>query len=249
VARGPETPDARLHRLLKRELGALVRRTKRGTWTTTSNLPHEIRIHEEAGVALVRVSAGMVLDVKPSKALLKELNALNTRRAFSKRIIIDRKVLLVAEMPVASLRKGDLEQLVSMVFCLARLDAPLVAAHGGKAVTEPPPALAPDLDSMVESWPDVLRASGTATARELAVWLDGLGGCDCWIDHDKSGVTVVIQGIGTVSEYPFRLEELRRAAEDFKYDEDEKEDDDEDAGVAEVYNPPPFPVRDGGLTG
>lgn len=116
--------QARLHRLLKRDLGSVVKKTKRGTWTTTSNVPHEIRLHSEGGVDLVRISAGMVIGVKPSKALLRDLNALNAERSFTRRIIIDGKVMLVAEMPAASLRKGDVEHLTSMVFCLARLDAP-----------------------------------------------------------------------------------------------------------------------------
>lgn len=146
---------------------------------------------------LVRVSAGVVVGAKPSKALLKDLNALNVQRSFSRRIIGDGKVLVVAEMPVASLRKGDLEHLVSMVFCCARLDAPMLAEHGGHPVTDPPPALAPDFDSELQDWTDVLRANGTATDRELAVWLDDLVGCYCWIDRDDDSVTVVIGLIGT----------------------------------------------------
>jgi hypothetical protein len=138
---------------------------------------------------------------------------LNVDRAFTRRIIVDGKVMAVAEMPVASLRKGDLEQLVSMVFCFARLDAPLLALQGGRSVTDPPPARAPDLDSLVTSWPDVLRASGTATARELAVWLDDLVGCDCWIDRDEGSVSVVIGGRGVVNEYPFCLSELPQDAQ------------------------------------
>ena len=169
----------RLHRLLELDLGEAVSRTKRGTWTTTSNLPHEIRLHTQSGLDLVRVSAGMVVGTKTSKRLLAEMNELNTTRAFSRRILVDGKVLIVAEMPVASLRTGDLEQLVSMILCLARLDAPMLAEHGGRPVTDPPPELAPDFTTTLNSWCDVLQASGTATARELAVWLDGLVGCDC----------------------------------------------------------------------
>src|SRR5688572_30129312 len=131
--RGRPVSDAsrkRLHRLLKRDLGPIVARSASG-WTTTSNLPHEIRLHTEGGVDLVRVSAGMVVGTKRSKALLRAVNGLNVERAFTRRFVVDGKVLIVAEMPVHSLRKGDLEHLVSMVFCLARLDAPALALHGG----------------------------------------------------------------------------------------------------------------------
>lgn len=165
-------PHKRLHRLLKRDLAPAVSKTGRGTWTTTSSLPHEIHLHRQASVDLVRVSSGMVLDVKASKPLLKELNSLNLLHAFSRRFVADAKVVVVAEMPVASLRRGDLEELVSMVLCFARLDAPLVAVHGGRPVTDPPPSLAPDLEVPLHRWGDVLRASGTATRRELAVWID-----------------------------------------------------------------------------
>ena len=135
----------RLHRLLKEDLGPAVRKSGAGTWTTTSGLPHEIRLHRQADMTLVRVSAGMVVGVKPTKALLEDLNLLNAERAFSRRIVGEGNVLVVAEMPVASLRKGDLEHLVSMVFSFARMDAPAIARHGGRAVTDPPPALVPDL--------------------------------------------------------------------------------------------------------
>lgn len=219
-----EEARKRLHRLLKRDLGAVVKKTKRGTWITTSNLPHEIRLHTQAGMDLVRVSAGMVVGTKPSKALLRDLNVLNTERAFTRRIVVDDKVLVVAEMPVASLRQGDLEHLTSMVFCLARMDAPLLALHGGRSVTDPPPALAPDFESVLTSWDDVLRASRTATERELVVWLNDLVGCDCWIDRDDESVTVAIGCRGTGSEYPFSLAELRDAAEDLLAELDEEEE-------------------------
>ncbi len=59
------------------------------------------------------------------------------------------------------------------------------------------------------------RASGTATARELAAWLDELTGCDCWLDRDDGNVVfVVINGTGTGSAYPCTLEDLRQAAID-----------------------------------
>jgi hypothetical protein len=208
--------------MLKRDLGVAVRKTGRGTWTTTSSLPHEIRLHQQASVPLVRVSAGMVLDVKPTKALLKDVNLLNTERAFSRRIVGDGKVLVVGEMPVASMRKGDLEYLVSMIFCFARLDAPLLALHGGRSVTDPPPSLAPDLDATLACWGDVLRASGTATERELAVWIDSVAGCDCWIDRDGDSVVVASDGVGIGNEYPFRLRDLLTAAQDLehRYEED-----------------------------
>ena len=217
----------RLHKLLKHDLGEAVRRTKGGTWTTTSKLPHEIRLHAEAGVDLVRVSAGMVVATKPTKRLLAEINELNTSRALSRRIIIEDKVLIVAEMPVASLRKGDLEHLVSMVLCCARLDAPMLAAFGGRPVTDPPAALAPDMTRTLHSWWDVLRASGTATARELAVWLDALAGCDCWIDRDDETVIVTIGTTGCGSTYPCTLEDLRQSAKDLM-DQAASEDEETD---------------------
>lgn len=218
-----EEARKRLHRLLKRDLAGVVTRTRCGTWTTTSNLPHEIRLHTQAGVHLVRVSAGMVVGTKPSKALLRALNGLNVERAFTRRIVVDDKVLIVAEMPVASLRKGDLEQLTSMVLCLARLDAPALALHGGRSVTDPPPALAPDFTRVLTSWEDVLRASRTATERELAVWLDDLAGGDFWIDRDDTSVTVAMSCQGIGSDYPFTLGDLREAAVDLV---DQLEDDD-----------------------
>lgn len=206
--------EKRLYRLLKHDLGEAISRTKHGTWMTTSNLPHEIRLHTQSGLALVRVSAGMVVGTKASKRLLAEMNELNTARAFSRRILVDGKVLIVAEMPVESLRTGDLEQLVSMILCLARLDAPMLAEHGGRPVTDPPPELAPNFKTTLNSWCDVLQASGTATARELSVWLDGLVGCNCSIDHDEKSVFVVMEGTGIGSVYPCTLEDLRSAAED-----------------------------------
>src|SRR4051812_44546352 len=144
--------DKRLHRLLKQDLGAAVSRTEWGTWTTTSNLPHEIRLHTQSGLELVRVSAGMVVGTKPTKRLLEGINWLNAERAFSRRILGEGKVIVVAEMPLASVRKGDLEQLVSMIMCTARLDAPTLAEHGGRPVTDPPPALAPDLTRVLHNW-------------------------------------------------------------------------------------------------
>jgi hypothetical protein len=206
----------RLHRMLKRDLGPAVRSTGRGTWATTSGLPHEIRLHEQSGMTLVRVSAGMVVDVKPTKALLRDLNELNVERALSRRIVVDGKVLVVGELPVASVRKGDLEQLVSLIFCSARLDAPVIARHGGRSVTDPPASPAPDLDRELGCWGDVLMASRTATERELAVWLDDAVGCDCWIDRDEDSVCVVIDGIGTSNDFPLRLTDLLSAAQDLQ---------------------------------
>ena len=205
------TTHKRLHRLLKRDLGPIVTRSASG-WTTTSNLPHEIRLLSEGGIDLVRVSAGMVVGTKRSKALLRAINDLNVERAFTRRFVVDGKVLIVAEMPVRSLRKGDLEHLVSMVFCLARLDAPALALHGGWPVTDPPAELEPDFDALLTSWEDVLRASRTATECELAVWLDELVGCDCWIDRDEDSVIVAMDGHGLGTTYPFTLNELRETA-------------------------------------
>lgn len=90
-------------------------------------------------------------------------------------------------------------------------------------MTDPPPALAPDLESVLTSWKGVLRASGTATERELAVWLDELVGCDCWIDRDDTSVVVVIGGRGIGVEYPFCLQELRQSAEDLLDELEEEE--------------------------
>lgn len=141
---------------------------------------------------------------------------------------MDGKVLVVAEMPVASLRKGDLENMVSLVLCCARLDAPMLAAFGGRAVTDPPPALAPDMTTTLQSWWDVLSASGTATARELAVWLDSIAGCDCWIDRDDESVIVAIGGTGSGNNYPCTLDDLRESAEDLMDQAEECVDDEED---------------------
>ena len=210
-ARSADNSRNRLQRRLRRELECPVEANDRGTWTTTSNLPHEIQLHVEAGVELVRVSAGIVMGIKSTKALLEQVNDLNVERAFSRRIVLDGKVLVVAEMPLASLRPGDLEGLLSMVFCCARLDAPLFEAFGGRLVTDPPAALAPDVERPVHDWQEVLRASGTATVREFAVWLDDWADCDCWIDRNDESVIVVLDGHGEGNEYPFRLLDLRES--------------------------------------
>jgi hypothetical protein len=219
--------QARLHRLLKRDLGEAVSKTGRGTWTTTSSLPHEIRIERSAGVDFVRVSAGAVVGVRQTKALLECLNDLNVHRSLTKRIWIDNKVLIVAEQPLASLRSGDLEHLVNAVLCCARLDASLLADHGGRVTT----TLARDYVSEINSWAELLRASGTATDRELAVWIDEMAGSDCWIDitsDPDGGPFVVIGGRGTQTSWPFNLMSLLRDVEDLIQTlEEEQEDDDE----------------------
>lgn len=217
----------RLHRLLKRDLGLAVSKTGRGTWTTTSSLPHEIRIESSAGVEFVRVSAGAVIGVRQTKALLETINELNVRRALTKRMWMDDKVLIVAEQPLASLRPGDLEHLVSAVLGCARLDASLLANRGGRATTD----LARDYVSEINSWPKLLRVSGTATERELAVWIDGMTGSDCWIDHDsdpEGGPIVVIDGRGTQLSWPFHLMSLFRDVEDLMKTLEEEQEDDED---------------------
>ncbi len=124
-------------------------------------------------------------------------------------------------MPVASLRREDLGNLVSMVFCFARLDAPLLAVHGGRPVTELPPHLAPDFDKVVHSWQELLAASGTASRRELAVWLNQLTGSDCWIDCDDESVIVVTGTTGTGLAYPFALRELQELAAESADNDDE----------------------------
>jgi hypothetical protein len=95
-----------------------------------------------------------------------DINALNVERAATRRIFGDGNIVVVAEIPVASLRPGDINDLVSMTLSFARLDAPLLAAvHGGRSVTDPPEALAPDVHRQLDSWRDVLRASKTAAER------------------------------------------------------------------------------------
>jgi hypothetical protein len=213
----------RLHRRLRRELVG-VQRTDRGTWTTKSNVPHEIRLHSQAGTDYVRVSAGMVVGVRPTKALLMDVNMLNTERAFARRLVGGGNIVVVAEMPVSSLRAGDLEELVSLVLCFARLDAAFLATHGGRPVTDPPTALGPDVDSSLENWQDVLEASRTATHREFNVWLDEWSGIDCWLDSDESSLTVVVDGTGEVNEYPFRLLDLKDSLESLQEQADADDD-------------------------
>ena len=221
-----EDSDAhrRLHRRLRRELIG-VKRTERGTWTTTSNLPHEIRLHTQAGTDFARVSAGMVVGVRTTKALLMDVNTLNTERAFARRLVGGGNIIVVAEMPLASLRSGDLDELVSLVLCFARLDAALLAIHGGRPVTEPPAALEPDVDRSLENWAEVLQASGTATHREFNVWLDDWSGTDCWLHRDESSLTVVLDPYGEVNEYPFRLLDLKDSLESLQEQADAEEDD------------------------
>ena len=219
----------RLHRLLEQDLGTAVTQTSWGTWTTTSSLPHEIRIERSAGVDFVRVSAGVVIGVRQTKALLETINDLNVHRALTKRMWMDGKVLVVAEQPLASLRRGDLEKLVSAVLCCARLDASLLAMHGGKVSTE----LARDYVSELNSWPELLQASGTATERELAVWIDAMTGSDCWIDNDsdpEGGPIIAINGRGSQSAWPFNMMSLLRDVEDLMatLEEERQQEDDED---------------------
>ena len=225
----------RLHRLLKRDLGPAVTKTERGTWVTTSSLPHEITMHSAAGVEFVRVSAGAVVGVRLTKAMFESINDLNVHRALTKRIWIDSKVLVVAEQPLASLRPGDLEHLVSDVLCCARLDAPLLACHSGTVTTE----VVGDYVSDLNTWPELLRASGTATERELAVWLDEMIGVSCWIDNDsdpQNGPMFFIGGRGTQVEWPFNLMRVFRDIEDLRdtlQEEQEQEQENDDAGLDE----------------
>ena len=74
-----------------------------------------------SGIELVRVSAGAVVGTRSTKPLLRAINSLNVERAYSRRILVEDKVLVVAELPLASVRRGDLKQLVSMVLSCARL--------------------------------------------------------------------------------------------------------------------------------
>lgn len=215
----------RLDRRLNLELECRVEVAANSSWTTSSSLPHAIRLHVEAGVELVRVSADMVIRARPTRDLLQELNRLNSERAFTRRIVDqDGTVTIVAEMPLKSLRKGDLEQLVSMVHCLARLDAPLLADHGGLSVTDPSVAPALDLDRPVDNWQDLLQASGTATTKELQVWLDQWADGDCSIERDDESVTVWVDTNGRTTYYPFPLTVLR---DDVKFLEQEEEEQEE----------------------
>lgn len=230
----PKATDARagLHRRLNLELECRVEVAANSSWTTSSSLPHAIRLHVEAGVELVRVSADMVVRARPTRDLLQELNRLNSERAFTRRIVDeDGTVTIVAEMPLASLRKGDLEQLVSMVHCLARLDAPLLADHGGLSVTDPSVAPALDLDRPVDNWQDLLQASGTATTKELQVWLDQWADGDCSIERDDESVTVWVDTNGRTTYYPFSLTVLR---DDVKFLQQEEEEQEE----LEQWSPP-----------
>lgn len=215
----------RLHRRLRRALIGL-QRTEWGTWTTLSNLPHEIRLHRQAGTDYVRVSAGMVVGVRTTKALLADVNMLNTERAFARRLVGEGKIIVVAEMPFASLRAADLDSLVSLVLCFARLDAAFLARHGGRPVTEPPEALEPDVERSLESWHDVLEASGTATHREFNVWMDAWSGIDCWLDRDEWSLPVVLDSIGQPNEYPFRLVDLKESLESLQEQADDEDEAD-----------------------
>ena len=197
----------RLQRLLRDDLGAAVTTTDWGTWTTTSSLPHEIRLETDTGVEFVRVSAAAVLGVRETRALLAALNALNVRRVLTKWIWGAGTVLVVAEQPVASLRPGDIENLVSGVLCCARLDGYQLASHGGQVTS----GRVPDVVGELSSWSDLLQASGTATERELAVWIDQLTGSDCWIDNDshpEDGPIVVIGDRGLPLSWPLNLMSL-----------------------------------------
>ena len=173
----------------------------------------------------MRVSAATAMGLKPTKALLEQVNDLNVARAFSRRIVIDGKVLVAAEMPLRSLRPGDLDDLLSMVLCCARLDAPLFGRFGGRLVTDPPESLAPDLERPVHSWREVLQASRTATVREFTAWLDAWAGCDSWIDKDDESVTVVLRQSGEGNEYPFPLADLRESVERLQAQAEEDEED------------------------
>lgn len=147
-------------------------------------------------------------------------NWLNVERAYSRRMIGEGNVIVVAELPLASVRKGDLEELVSMILCTARLDAAMLAEHGGRPVTDPPQSIAPDLTAPLHDWWEVLRASATATARELAVWIDDMADCNCWIDHDDESVSVVIGPRGTGSPYPCCLQDLIDVAHELEDEDD-----------------------------
>ena len=229
----PEKAKARLHRLLKKEFGSAVSATGRGTWVTTSSLPHEIRLERSAGVEFLRVSAGVLMGVRQTKALLVTINELNVQRALTKRMWVDGKVLVAAEQPLGSLRPGDIEQLVSAVLCCARLDASALAQHGGTDTTR----LVRDFVGEINSWPELLHASGAATKRELAVWIDEMTGSNCWIDNDsdpRGGPIICIGVRGTQVVFPFDLPTLVRNVEDLMkaLEEEEEEDHDDDGGVA-----------------
>lgn len=194
----------RLHRLLRQDLGGAVSRTAWGTWTTTSSLPHEIRLGTTAGVEFVRVSAAVVLGVPATKALLVTINELNVHRALTTRLWVDDTVLVVAEQPLSALRRGDLENLVSSVLCCGRLDAPHLAGHGGRVTTD----ATRDLVSEASSWVELFRLSGTATERELALWIEQMSGESCWLDSDaepEDGPVLCIGNRGLLCSWPCSL--------------------------------------------
>lgn len=216
-----------MHRLLKRDLGAQVSRTERGSWVTTSSLPHEIQIQRVAGIDFVRVSAGAVVNVRETRALLSAMNELNLARALIKLMWMDRKVLAVTERPLASLKRGDLEEMVSTVMCCTRLDAEFLATHGGRPTTSPPAALGPDLQSEAECMSDLYRFSGTATERELLVWIEDMCGIDCWMDSGsfEEGPVFGIGTNGMVMDWPFNFFKLFLDVEEHKreYGDDDDE--------------------------
>ncbi len=211
VVPGESESHGRLDRLLKRDLGPAVSATGRGTWVTSSSLPHEISLRSQAGVDLVRIAASGVIGVKKTKALLDNLNYLNVKRSWRRLIRTDGVVLGAAEMPVTSSKPRDLVRLVECVLCTIRLDAPdLQLAHGGVLTLAPPGGPIPDLERDLHNWADLLAASGTATEGELSVYLDAETGANTYIDLADPDVPVVViigkNGIG--QEWPFTLKDM-----------------------------------------
>ena len=76
--------------------------------------------------------------------------------------------------------------------------------HGGRLTT----TARASRTGPITCWEDLLCATGMATARELAVWVDDQAGVDCWIDATDSVVCVVIDRSGTGCAYPCQLDEL-----------------------------------------
>jgi hypothetical protein len=167
----------------------------------------------------------MAMGIKPTKALLEQVNELNVARAFSRRIVIDGKVLVVRRC--RCVRSARVTSTISSAWCsVARASMPRSSggSAGGSSLT-PRTASLPDLERPVHSWREVLQASRTATVREFTAWLDAWAGCDSWIDKDDESVTVVLRQHGEGNEYPFPLADLRDSVERLQAQAEEDEED------------------------
>lgn len=116
-------------------------------------------------------------------------------------------------MPLASIRPGELEFLVNLVLCTARLDAVFLSRFGGKSTSDIASVPSEAFDRNLNSWADVLEASGTATAGEFGVWLDELTGEDCFVDPEPSpgeapAVGVMYGPIYSLDPWPITLSKI-----------------------------------------